>query len=195
LNLVLGGGNKSARVNIHQVRFTLQSLGVLEDEYQKRGGNITCVFGRVIDETPKLMKHYDAKVCYASKEYAFEETEDEKKLSSLIHLILTGRQTLLKLSNLPFDLAQQPSSFSSFRKKMEKNLAISSILQSPPNINTFKIKNSPIPTLKELGFIDIAKDERSVVNFQGVETVAKDRLQEWIGEKDCIATYKKTEVV
>jgi hypothetical protein len=78
---------------------------------------------------------------------------------------------------------------------MEKNLAISSILQSPPNINTFKIKNSPIPTLKELGFIDIAKDERSVVNFQGVETVAKDRLQEWIGEKDCIATYKKTEVV
>ena len=113
------------------------------------------------------MKHYDAEVCYAGKEYAIEETKDEQKLSSLIHLILTGRQTLLELSDLPFDLSQLPSSFSPFRKKVEKNLAISSILQSPPNINTCKIKNSPIPTQKELGFIDNAKDERSVVNFQG----------------------------
>ena len=62
----------------------------------------------MIDETPKLMKHYDAKVCYASKEYAFEETKEEHKLSSLIHLILTGGQILFELSDLPFDLAQFP---------------------------------------------------------------------------------------
>ena len=131
----------------------------------------------MIDETPKLMKHYDAKVCYASKEYAFEETEYEKKLSSLIYLILTGGQTLLELSDHPFDLSQLPSSFSSFRKKMEKNLTIPSTLQSPPNINTTKVKNSTIPTLKELGFIDTPKDKRSVVIPQGGETEVKDRLQ------------------
>ena len=86
-------------------------LNLLEDSKinaKKRRGNIACVFGRAIDETSKFMKHYDAEVCYASKEYAFEETKEEHKLSSLIHLILTGGQILFELSDLPFDLAQFP---------------------------------------------------------------------------------------
>ena len=72
LSLLFGKKMISARINIHRGRFTLESLGVLQDEYQKRGGNITCVFGRGIDEIPKLMKYYGAEVCYASKEYAFK---------------------------------------------------------------------------------------------------------------------------
>ena len=94
------------------------------------------------------------------------------------NLTLIVGQTLLDLSDLYFDLVQLSSSFSSFRKKIEKNLSISSTLKSPLHINTFKINNSPIPTLKELGFIDTPKDERSVVNLQGDETEAKYRLQE-----------------
>ena len=78
---------QSGRMGPYRAKFILQSLHSLGLRTKSLGGALTFVHGQASEEIPKLMRSWGAERCYAQREDAWEETEEEKALSlSLIHI-------------------------------------------------------------------------------------------------------------
>ena len=122
---------KSSRMGSNRAQFILESLRELEEEIKEIGGSIEFIKGRAVDEIPRVMESFGAEHCYAQKEDAWEETEQERLLANQINLILTGGKGIWEEADLPFALESLPAVFSSFRRKVEKKMQIRSLFQSP----------------------------------------------------------------
>ena len=183
---------QSGRMGPYRAKFILQSLHSLGLRTKSLGGALTFVHGQASKEIPKLMRSWGAERCYAQREDAWEETEEEKALSRQIDLRLTEGKGLLAEEDLPFCLRDMPGVFSPFRRKVEKNLTIRPELPLPSNINCSWESEEKLPDLSCFGCEDPKLDSRAVLDFRGGETEAENWMREWIWERDCLKTYKET---
>jgi len=92
---------EAPRMGSVRAKFILESLHDLQGEIEELGGSIEFVSGRAVDEIPSLMESFGADRCYAQKEDAWEETEEERLLSNRINLILTGGKGIWEEADLP----------------------------------------------------------------------------------------------
>jgi deoxyribodipyrimidine photo-lyase len=159
---------------------------------QELGGSIEFIQGRAVDEIPRLMESFGAYHCYAQKEDAWEETEQERLLAEQINLILTPGKGIWEEEDLPFALNDLPAVFSSFRRKVEKKMQIRSLFPSPDRIVCSWKAKTELPTLGSLGFDGCTQDERAVLDFRGGAREAKKWMNQWIWERDCLKQYKET---
>jgi deoxyribodipyrimidine photo-lyase len=148
--------------------------------------------GSTVGQISNLIKEYGASRCYAQREDAWEETQDEKELAGKCELILTEGKGLLENDDLPFDLNKLPGVFSSFRRKVEKNLTIRTLQHTPDSLACAWIENHPLPNMKDIGVDEVSSDERQVLSFHGGETAGHQWMKEWIWERDCLKAYKET---
>ncbi len=183
---------EAPRMGSVRAKFILESLHDLQGEIEELGGSIEFVSGRAVDEIPSLMESFGADRCYAQKEDAWEETEEERLLSNRINLILTGGKGIWEEADLPFALNDLPAVFSSFRRKVEKKMQIRSVFQSPKSIVCSWNSTTELPILTSLSFEDYPKDERAVLDFRGGAREAKKWMNQWIWERDCLKEYKET---
>jgi deoxyribodipyrimidine photo-lyase len=138
------------------------------------------------------MESFGAEHCYAQKEDAWEETEQERLLANQINLILTGGKGIWEEADLPFALESLPAVFSSFRRKVEKKMQVRSLFRSPKSMPCSWKPKTELPTLTSLGYEECSKDERAVLNFRGGAREAKKWMHQWIWERDCLKEYKET---
>jgi deoxyribodipyrimidine photo-lyase len=184
--------SEPVRMGSIRAKFILESLKELEREINGLGGTIEFLQGGAVDEIPRLMESFGAELCYAQKEDAWEETEQERVLANQINLILTGGKGIWEEADLPFALEGLPAVFSSFRRKVEKNMQIRSLFRSPDRIACSWKAKTELPTLGSLGFEESPKDERAVLDFLGGAKEAKKWMHQWIWERDCLKDYKET---
>lgn len=180
------------RMRSIRANFILQSLSELENEIKKLGGTIEFVQGQIFEEIPRLMEGYGADLCYAQKEDAWEETEQERLLAAQINLKLFPGKGIWEEGDLPFSLNELPAAFSSFRRKVEKKMHIRSLFPSPDRIACSWKTKTKLPNLEFLGFHECSKDERAVLDFRGGAKEAKKWMNQWIWQRDCLKDYKQT---
>ena len=181
-----------SRMGSIRAKFILESLLELEDDIQELGGTIEFVQGRAVDEIPKLLQSYGADCCYTQKEDACEETEQEHLLADQINLILSGGRGIWEESDLPFALKDLPGVFSSFRRKLEKNLKIRPLIPAPEKITCSWTPKNQLPKLRHFGLDEFETDERAVLDFHGGEDAGISWMREWIWDRDCLKVYKET---
>ena len=184
--------NEVSRIGGFRARFLLESLTELREQIHNRGGRIEFLQGSTVEQISNLIKEYGATRCYAQREDAWEEIEDEKKIAEKCELILTEGKGLLENDDLPFDLNKLPGVFSSFRRKVEKNLTIRTLQHTPDSLPCAWSENHPLPNMKDLGVDEVLSDERQVLSFGGGETAGYQWMKQWIWERDCLKTYKET---
>jgi deoxyribodipyrimidine photo-lyase len=184
--------NGVSRIASFRASFLLESLAELREQIHNRGGRIEFLQGSTVGQISNLIKEYGATRCYAQREDAWEETQDEKQIAEKCELILTEGKGLLENDDLPFDLNKLPGVFSSFRRKVEKNLTIRTLQHTPDSLACAWIENHPLPNMKDLGVDEVSSDERQVLSFHGGETAGHQWMKEWIWERDCLKTYKET---
>ena len=184
--------NGVSRIASFRASFLLESLAELREQIHKRGGRIEFLQGSTVGQISNLIKEYGVSRCYAQCEDAWEETQDEKELAGKCELILTEGKGLLENDDLPFDLNKLPGVFSSFRRKVEKNLTIRPLQDTLDSLACAWIENHPLPNMKDLGVDEVSSDERQVLSFHGGETAGHQWMKEWIWERDCLKTYKET---
>jgi deoxyribodipyrimidine photo-lyase len=184
--------NGVSRIASFRASFLLESLAELREQIHIRGGRIEFLQGNTVERISNLIKEYGASRCYAQREDAWEETQDEKQIAEKCELILTEGKGLLENDDLPFDLNKLPGVFSSFRRKVEKNLTIRTLQHTPDSLACAWSENHPLPNMKDIGVDEVSSDERQVLSFHGGETAAHQWMKQWIWERDCLKTYKET---
>jgi hypothetical protein len=90
------------------------------------------------------------------------------------------------MKTYPLSLDDLPAVFSSFRRKVEKNMHIRSLLSSPESMSCSWKSKTELPTLASLGFEECSTDERAVLDFKGGAKEAKKWMHQWIWERDCL---------
>ena len=83
---------ETPRMGSIRAQFILESLRELEEEIKELGGSIEFIKGRAVDEIPRVMESFGAEHCYAQKEDAWEETEQERLLANQINLTSHRRE-------------------------------------------------------------------------------------------------------
>ena len=183
---------KPKRMGPFRARFQHESLSALREKITRRGGKIEFVRGSALEEIPKLMERFGAQRCYAQREDAHEEVSEERVLAKKIDLVLTQGKGLFEEEDLPFALEELPNTFSSFRRKIEKNLKVRRVYTEPDELTCSFETETELPALSDVGLEDPMEDERAVLGFRGGEEEAWNWMTEWIWERDCLQRYKET---
>lgn len=188
------------RTGAFRAKFLLESVEDLRKNLRSIGSDLIIRVGKPEEILTKMADEWQAAAVYASKEVTQEETTVEAKLSKRIkplniEIELIWIATLYHARDLPFQINYIPDVFTDFRKKVELSAKIRATFAAPVQLPalTDETDLGEIPTLKDLGFDEEVKhDDRSVINFEGGESNALKRLNEYIWEKDLLRNYKQT---
>jgi len=183
--------SKDRKIGFQRAKFFLQSLLDLETSIASYGGGLSYLFGNLEDSIPRFMTEVKADTCFMSEENAWEERQAEKSLSEKVSLTTFYDKTLLHLNDLPFDLNKLPPSFSKFRNTVEKNWEIRTYPPSLKDQDKISNRSGRLPTLFDLN-IKEQNIPKGYFSFIGGSTEGRKRMKEWVWDKKCISTYKKT---
>jgi deoxyribodipyrimidine photo-lyase len=205
-----------------RAKFILESVGDLRSQLESRGSGLIVAHGKPEEIIPTIMSKADQARefiprVYYQQEVCSEELSVDKALRSAITqhhpkatLQAIWGSTMYNLEDLPFKDGPFgiPDTFTPFRNKVEKTCKIGMPLPVPAkgelalaNVNIdglTKCSLDYMPTLEELGYtkeqVDFANqvDPRSVLNFKGGESVALQRVQDYIWDKDLLKIYFDT---
>lgn len=168
-----------------RAKFLIESVANLRSNLQRMGSELIVRMGSPVDIIPQLALEYQVNAVYHHREVAFEETGISEQVEAALWKIKLNLKhfighTMYHKEDLPFPIKDIPDSFATFRKKIERDSAVRSIVPAPANINTPPIAHAgKIPTLSELGLAELPLDPRNNFNFVGGETVAQDRLKQY----------------
>lgn len=181
----------------HRFRFLLESLNDLKNNLKKIGGDLCVKVGKPEEVIPELCLRYNVNAVYAFKEVASEEVTigDQLEIQLWKHKIplnLYLGNTLYNKEDLPFPIKDIPDVFTSFRKRTERDAFVREMCDNPTEIRIPEdFEQTIIPNLNELGFDALLqKNENNF--FEGGETNALKRLEEYFWEKDLLKNYKQT---
>lgn len=185
------------KMGAFRAKFLIESLMNLDHNLRQKGSGLLLVIGKSEVEIPKIAHDFACTKVYAKKEVGTEEKLTEKRVEEALwkqkcELEICSTSTLYYATDLPFSIKDIPDVFTVFRKKVEKECTIRAIFESPTTFQSPHIPSTFFPTLKELGYTKINIDKRSVLNFQGGEDAALERLNYYLFESKLLSTYKET---
>lgn len=188
------------RAGDFRVKFLIESVENLRKNLQQIGSDLIVRIGKPEEILAKMAADLKVAAVFASKEVTQEETTIEASLSKRlkplnIEIELVWIATLYHARDLPFQINFLPDVFTEFRKKVERSAKIRSTFAKPKSLPKVdkSIEAGEIPTLKQLGYdTNLKADKRSVLAFEGGETAALYRLDEYFWDDDLLKTYKET---
>src|SRR6185312_8579415 len=99
--------------------------------------------------------------------------------------------TLYHKEDLPFPIKDIPDSFSTFKKKVERDSNVRPCVATPATISSPAITDAgEIPTLQQLGLDEPVDDPRATNIFTGGETTALSKLQRFFSNNATAAVPK-----
>lgn len=146
---------------------------------------------------PQLIENFKISYIYAQKEWTSEEvqvTESLKaSLPSNIRCVESYDQFLYHPNDINMSASEIPQVFTNFRKKIENYSHIRPTVENHASEKIAGIINTAkIPTLEDLGLKFFEKNLNSAFPFEGGETAALDRLNNYFFETKKLGFYKKT---
>ncbi|MEY4602903.1 MAG: hypothetical protein RIT43_195, partial [Bacteroidota bacterium] len=185
------------RIGAFRLKFMLESIADLDTSLRKLGSGLIFRIGKPEEVLPELARQYGVTKVFAKKEVAIEEKTIQASLEKALwkqNCVLEdfSTSTLYHALDLPFGIKDIPESFSSFRKRIEKESPIRTCIETPQEIKSPNIPAVHMPSLTELGFEEPINDSRAVLNFVGGETEALKRLEHYFFESQSLSRYKET---
>jgi deoxyribodipyrimidine photo-lyase len=183
-----------------RAKFLIESVVNLRESLRSLSSDLIVRVGHPDQVLPKLVDQLEIGAVYYHAEVPTEEKNLEKKLGSILKEQNVGFKsfwgsTLIHLEDLPFgDIAKLPELFTHFRKQVEANLTIREVFPTPDHLPTMPedIDIGEIPNLARLGIKEPAICDRAVLQFQGGETKALERLEHYFWDSDRLQVYKQT---
>ncbi len=183
------------KTGVLRTQFLLEAVADLRKQLQNSGSNLLIRVGKPEEILPQLVKELSVKGVFTSEVYASEEANIAQKLSNALAQEKVACKffhtaTLFHPDDLPFNIAQTPDVFTTFRHQVEKASKVRKTYVVPP---TFRSPEGVIwgelPTIAEL-----LPNEKSspTLLYKGGESAALERLQVYFWEKDLLKVYKET---
>ncbi|MEP2773529.1 MAG: DASH family cryptochrome [Fulvivirga sp.] len=181
-----------------KTKFLIESVAYIRAELKKMGANLIVRVGHPEKILPEVATNINAEAIYLTKEVTFEEQQVVNQLE--LELSKTGvalnqhwQGALYHEEDVPWPIRQVPQVFTTFRKETQKESPVREVFNRPSSINYIAgIAEGEIPTVTDLGLDEEKIDGKAVIQFQGGEGAAWDRLNEYFWEKDLLKEYKAT---
>jgi deoxyribodipyrimidine photo-lyase len=168
-----------AKTGNFRAQFLIESVADLRTSLQKLGSDLVIRRGLPEEIIPAIAEQLKVDQVSYSKEITAEEKQVEKKLCQA-----------LAAKNIKMNT---PELYTNFRKQVEKHSQINTSIAVPTKLLPLpKIEIGEIPTVADFDLSTPEYDQRGVLRFQGGETEAIKRLEDYFWQTDCLREYKKT---
>ncbi|OAN13061.1 FAD-binding protein [Photobacterium jeanii] len=178
----------------HRMRFLLQSLDALKQSLANKGQELVITLLHPLDAIPTLISRYNVTALYRSQHAGYNENRIWSYLEThypFLTFTTTSSHTLFETSELPFALSDLPTTFSQFRKHIEKH-PIQSCL---PSITALPQPPKALPVCAELPTVTTITPPVSPNsihhNFMGGESKALQHLEHYFATQ-APSHYKET---
>ncbi|MGY4879640.1 DASH family cryptochrome [Vreelandella aquamarina] len=191
-------GQDFARIGPPRLRFLWQSLMELRGELLKRGSDLLVRIGSPADEVAGLANRFSARSIRVAYQPGIDENQQINAVAPLLEkgtqLDVLENNPLLASEQLPFALSELPSSFSAFRRKVEKHCDIIKPGHAPVTLPPWPEASRGFPALKQVCEMSAGwqPDERKNLVWMGGESAGWKHLKAFIWEHNGPATYKQT---
>jgi len=185
------------KTGARRARFVRESVEDLRESLRERSGDLAVRRGKTKEVVAELVDEYSADEVVLQTKPATEEFERERAVRDTVadegaETQRLWTHTLYHVNDLPTEPRDTQDTFTPWRKEVERKAGVRDTVETPEELETPTFDDE-IPTLDELGFEDKpATDERAVLPFEGGETRALERMEEYIWERDCLREYKET---
>ncbi|XP_052769683.1 cryptochrome DASH-like [Mya arenaria] len=186
----------------HRLKFLLQSLADLRQMLKSHGSGLIIRRGKPEVVIPEIIQQLGPGTVQAvtfQEEATSEELDVEAGVRKAcgqcgVKVQSLWGHTLFHRDDLPFSAKQLPDVYTMFRKRVEGGCQVRPCMEMPKRLNALPegLEEGAIPTMEELGVKDLPVDPRSAFPFNGGETTALSRLNNFLWETDAVATYKET---
>src|ERR1700750_2145040 len=155
-----------------RARFLIESVADLRNNLRKLGSDLIVRIGNPAEVLPQLCEEYGVSEVYHHREVANEETQRSEEVEAALWKIKLNLKhfighTLYHKEDLPFPIKDIPDSFSTFKKKVERDSDVRPCLATPDHINTPEITDAgTIPTLTDLGLTEPIEHPRIDFHFE-----------------------------
>ncbi len=174
----------SPKTGNFRARFLLESVADLRKNLREMGAELIIRIGNPAEILPQLAEEYQVNEVYHHREVADEETTISEQVETALWKIKLNLKhfighTLYHKEDLPFPIKDIPDSFSTFKKKVERDSDVRPCAATPDAIHIPAITDAgELPTLQQLGLTGPVDDLRSANKFTGGETAGLNRLKE-----------------
>ena len=182
-----------------RAKFLLETIQDLRKNLSNLNISLLVYLDKPENVFPQIVSNFDISNIYLQKEWTPDELEisnNLKNIESLSNIIWieTYDQFLFHPNNIPYPSFDKiPEVFTEFRKKCEKESRINKCVEiSSKSIENLIQNNTLIPTLKDLGFEPFETHKNSAFPFEGGESQALKRIENYFFETENLSEYKKT---
>uniref|UniRef100_A0A7S0N2B6 Photolyase/cryptochrome alpha/beta domain-containing protein n=1 Tax=Pyramimonas obovata TaxID=1411642 RepID=A0A7S0N2B6_9CHLO len=183
----------------YRAQFLIECVKDLRRQLKKIGSELVVRVGQPAEVLARLVKETGATALYSHSEVTAEESQLENKVQSAVkdmgaELKLFWGSTLYHLEDLPFTLEQMPTTYGSFRERVQ-NVKIRPTLKPPTTLKGFpagcSVDFGDVPTLKQLGLSASAKKPETSTSSPkqahptliGGENEALHRLKNFVNDR------------
>ena len=180
-----------------RTKFLLETVSDLKVQLAKLNISLLVYIDKPENSIPNLIEKFSIDAIYLQKEWTSEEVDILKNVKKASPKQVAFKelynQFLFHPEDVPFSATQIPEVFTVFRKKMETTVAVRPILDTRNDIeNNINLVNINVPTLHDLGLKTFETHPKTAFPFQGGETSALKRLQNYFFETKKVGFYKQT---
>jgi deoxyribodipyrimidine photo-lyase len=191
------GGSRSftyEKTGGRRTRFRLDALDDLRTRLQDRGSDLVVRRGDPASVLSDLVSRVDADAVHVHTRPTPEERAVEERVETALSapLVRHWGHTLYHPDDLPSDVSEIDDTYTSFRKSVESSASVRAPAPVPTIPDRPAVDPGGVPTPAELGVEAEPIDDRAAVAFEGGETAALDRLDEYLWETDSLREYKQT---
>ncbi|MCK7591253.1 DASH family cryptochrome [Subsaxibacter sp. CAU 1640] len=181
----------------YRAQFLIESSQDLKSSLKKIGISLLVFHDKPENVIPSLVSKYDIDEIYYQTEWTTEEVDVLNAVKANLPENVTFHQEygqfLIHPDDFHIDIDNLPKIFTEFRKQVEKRCKVRAEIEPSFYHNNFSPSEiTEIPSLEDLGFENFETHPNSAFPFNGGETEALKRLEEYIFKSQKIAHYKQT---
>ncbi|WP_435068781.1 DASH family cryptochrome [Haloplanus sp. C73] len=177
-----------------RTRFRIDAVADLRERLRDRGSDLVVRVGDPAEVIDSLASEVNAEAVHVHTRPTPEEKAVERRVENRVDadLIPHWGHTLYHPDDLPSDVSEIDDTYTPFRKAVESAATVREPASVPPLPPSPELDSGEIPTPTDLGVDVDPIDNRSALDFEGGETAALDRLDEYLWETDSLREYKET---
>ena len=182
-----------------RAQFQRESVADLRERLRDAGGDLLVRHGRPDEVLPALAERVDADRLHCQTlPIPDERTREHQVREALPERVTVERHwthTLHHIEDLPTPYDEIPDTFTPWRKEVEAESRVRDPIEMPdvPPLPGDAPDHGSIPDLDALSAVgNVPDDDRIALEFEGGETAAQQRLDEYVWETDSLRAYKQT---
>ncbi|MCX2744742.1 DASH family cryptochrome [Mangrovivirga sp. M17] len=185
------------RFGKYRRKFLKETLVDLDRSLKKIDQKLIVLIGNPAEIISDIFQEHNIDKVFTQDQFASEERDDINYLRALIgdeNIVSHQSMLMVDPESLPFKIDSLPFGFTSFRKKIEDKFSVQNsyddVKDLPATLISFKdVKWPEILVLEEEETII---PEKTAFPFEGGESAALNRMNQYIWESQHILSYKST---